>query len=224
MKYLSTLFCLCLFVVVNGQSIENGQVKMSLGNQPSYSVTIEGANEKMAKSVFKDMMKDYKAEVKYNKKAKEYYSVDAVIGPINGTKPTDIYFRINEGEGESTVHMWVDLKGEFANHESSATEAMAVESWLTDYYLTTREKAIEKELERETDALADLEKALSKLEKKNKSLRDDIEKYKEKIARAERDIEENLSEQDDKKVYIKKQTKTVEAVKSKLNKLDKSKG
>ena len=52
-----------------------------------------------------------------------------------------------------------------------------------------------------------------------KAFHDDIKNYKEKILQAERDIEQNLNDQEDKRIEIEQQKKVIEKTADRLNKV-----
>lgn len=216
MKHTLTLIALFLSFSTFAQEVSTGKKSMSLGEQPSFSITVEGATKKMVESTWKDFMKPYAKKTKYNKKGKEFFTNDASISQVASNK-VDVYMKLDEGKGQTTVSTWVDLKGEFANHETSSVQASAIEKLMEDYYVVVRKRAIEEEIKQEEKKLNKLSKDLEKLQKKNKKLHGDIEKFKEKIARAENDIAENLSAQDDATVAIKKKKSWIEKVVAKLN-------
>ena len=140
---------------------------------------------------------------------------------INGTKTVDLYTRIDEGKGQATVYTWVDLGGAFANPQDHAQASDGSRTFMNDFWIYGRKIAVSNELASEEKVQKDLEKDLSKLEGKNQDLHEEIEKLKEKIRQAEADIEQNLRDQDDKKVSIAQQRKKVEKVVDKLNNVGK---
>ena len=208
------------FGTIYGQFVKEQETTMSLGNKYSYYVEIDGLSKKDAEKAWKEYVQSF-GKLKYNKKAKEYYLNGAKVPMINGTKTVDLYTRIDEGKGQATVYTWVDLGGAFANPQDHAQASDGSRTFMNDFWIYGRKIAVSNELASEEKVQKDLEKDLSKLEGKNQDLHEEIEKLKEKIRQAEADIEQNLRDQDDKKVSIAQQRKKVEKVVDKLNNVGK---
>ena len=222
MKNLFSIAMISLFTfgTIYGQFVKEQETTMSLGNKYSYYVEIDGLSKKDAEKAWKEYVQSF-GKLKYNKKAKEYYLNGAKVPMINGTKTVDLYTRIDEGKGQATVYTWVDLGGAFANPQDHAQAADGSRTFMNDFWIYGRKIAVSNELANEEKVQKDLEKDLSKLEGKNQDLHEEIEKLKEKIRQAEADIEQNLRDQDDKKVSIAQQRKKVEKVVDKLNNVGK---
>lgn len=193
---------------------------MSLGNKPSFYVEVEGYDSKNTAKAWEDFTKQY-GKSKFNKKAGEYFLNKVSVPTINGSNQLDVYSKIEGNKDMSTTYLWVDLGGAFANPTDHAGQTTGIRTFLNDFYVFARKRAVTDELKAEEKKQKDLEKDLSKLEEKNSDLHKEIEKLKEKIKQAENDIVKNLTEQDDKKVEIKKQQKVVEATTEKLNNVGK---
>lgn len=222
MKKLFFLLC-CLFLLgsMTAQNKVREQDKtMSLGSKYSYYVEIPGYTKKDAEKAWEEYTKPF-GKTSYNKKAKEYNTLKAKTPIINGTKTTDLYATIEEGKNLATAYVWVDLGGAFATPREHSSQVEGIRTFMNDFWIFAQKKAVTKELENEEKKQKDFEKDLSKLENKNKDLHDEIAKLKEKIRQAEADIEQNLKDQDDKKVEIGTQKKVVEKTVVKLNNVGK---
>ncbi len=203
-------------VSINAQDVVEEENSMSLGRQNSFRVTVEGADKGLIEDEWKRYVKEY-GKYKKNKKAKEFYMLDAVVPYINGTNPINLYSKIEERKDQTTLYVWVDLKGGFAVSDEYPKESDNITNFMYDFWVIARKKVISEELKDAEKLLEKRNKEMSKLEKKNKNLHNDIEKYNEKIRKAEMDIEENLRQQDDKRVEIEEQTKSVEEIIERLN-------
>ena len=222
MKNFLSIAILFFVAAVNsyGQYAKEQETTMSLGNKYSYYVEIDGLSKKDAEKAWKDYVQSF-GKMKYNKKAKEYYLNGAKVPMINGTNTVDLYTRIEEGKDQATVYTWVDLGGAFANPQENAQAAEGCRTFMNDFWVYGRKIAVGNELAAEEKTQKDLEKDLTKLEGKNQDYHDEIEKLREKIRQAEANIEQNLKDQDDKKVAIAQQRKKVEKVVDKLNNVGK---
>lgn len=222
MKNLILLTLLTLGVTLKGQKVMEMDKTMSLGPQPSFYIEIENTPEKVVKNEWKDYLKEQFKKVKYNRKAKEYYTEDGNVSLINGSNDITIYSKLDEGKDLVTLFVWVELADGLVNSDDYSSQAKGTKQYLSDFWIIATKKGISIELEDEEDNLKDFEKDLKNLEKKNKNLHEDIEKFKEKIRQAEADIEENLKNQDDKRVEIEDQKKIIEQVKERLNNVGKN--
>ncbi|HPK09436.1 MAG TPA: hypothetical protein P5235_02880 [Saprospiraceae bacterium] len=212
---------LLLFVMLFAQSIFSQEVEeenlmMSLGSQNSFRVTIEGADKDMVEDKWEDYLKEF-GKVKKNKKAKELYMLDSTIPLINGSSPIDVYSKVEERKGQSSLYVVVDMKGSFLNSDVYPKESENLRQVLFDFWVKVRKEVVSKELKDVEKTLEKSQKDLKKLEDKNKDLHEDIANYNEKIRKAELDIESNLKEQDDKRVEIEKNQEIVNGVVEKLN-------
>lgn len=204
-------------IISNAQEVKEQNMTMSLGPQFAFYVEIDDTPKNVVEKEWENYLEEYFKKVKYNRKAKEYYTQNGSVPLINGNKDITIYSKIDEGKGQVTLYMWTDLGDAIVNPDDNASQTDGVRRFLSDFYIIAKKRGITLEMEKEEDNLKDIEKNLSKLEKKNTDLHEDIEKYKEKIRQAESDIEENLKMQDDKRVEIEKQKKVIEAIVTRLN-------
>jgi hypothetical protein len=219
---------LCLFLVFTYSSLGGfGQnnVKfmdktMSLGNKPGFYVEVEGYDDKSTSKAWEDFVKPY-GKPKFNKKSGEYYLNKVSIPAINGSNLIDVYTKVEGNKTQSTTYLWIDLGGAFASPTDHEGQSAGIRTFLNDFFVFARKRAVSDELKAEEKKQKDLEKDLSRLENKNSDLHKEIEKLKERIKQAENDIVKNLTEQDHKRVEIKKQQKVVESTIEKLNNVGK---
>jgi hypothetical protein len=216
-------FILSLFLVngLFGQKVEQQSSTMSLGSQNAYYISVDGANKGMIEDAWKEYVKEF-GKTKHNKKANEFVSENVKVALINGNAPLTLYAKHEEGKNQTTTYLWVDLTGAFANGSDHKSQSAGIETFLKDFWVVARKKAIAKELEMEEKKAKDLAKDLTKLEEKKKDYMEEIEKCKLKIAEAEKNIEINNGSQRNKKLEIDAQKKTVQAVTDKLNSVGKS--
>lgn len=205
---------------LNGQMVKEQSNTMSLGSKYSYYVEINGANSKLVENEWKNYMKSY-GKLKYNKKANEYFVNGAKIAIINGTNTMDVYARIEEGKDQVTVYTWYDLGGAFANPTDHSSQTAGIRTFMSDFWISTKKVAVNQELAEQEKKKVNLGKELERLEKTNTSLHDDIAKLKERIKQNELQIEQNLRDQDDKRVEIRSQEKVIAQVVDKLNNIGK---
>lgn len=223
MKQIIFTFLVVLFSIgfMSAQDISEGESSMSLGKQISFSVDIDGADKKITEDVWKKFVKDY-GKSKRNKKAKEYYSQGAKVPMINGNNELDLYIKFTERVGHTTATLFIDLGSAFVNSDEYPRESQGAESFMTEFYLAVKTKAITEEMNDQEKEMKNMDKDLRKLEKKNTGYHKDIEKAKEKIEEAEKNIEQNLKDQEDKRIMIEQQKKVIEEIIERLNNLGKN--
>lgn len=217
--YTITLTFFALFAM-QAQNVTETEQTMSYGSQNSFSIEIEGIDQKLTEKVFKKYIKDY-GKVKRNKKAKEYFSEAIKIPLINGSDDLGFYIKFDERVNMTSATVWADLGSGFVNSNDNPKEAAGVETFLSDFYVVAKKTAIEEEMKKEEKEMKSLNKGLTKLENKNKNYHDDIANAKKKIEEAEANIEQNLKDQDDQRVLIAQQKEKLEAVIERLNNVGK---
>lgn len=221
MKIFNVMIMISFVSMTMAQKVETQKSTMSLGPQTSYYVSVQGADGDLLEDTWKDYVKEF-GKSKNNKKAKEYITEMAKVALINGTSPLTLYAQHTEGKGEATTRLWVDLGGAFANPEDHKAQSAGIETFMYDFWIVARKKAISRELAAEEKRLENFNKELKKLENKNQDYHNDIEKAKQKIVEAEKNIETNVVDQANKKKEIETQQKTVQMVVDKLNSVGKN--
>jgi hypothetical protein len=220
----SFLLALASFAFLTGhslaQDVRSSKAIMSLGNQDAFYIQIDGANAKMSENVWKSFMKDT-GKTRYNKKAKEFNSMGAVVPLIRSGKPMDIYASHKEGVNQATTYVWFDIGGAFANPKDHPELTNGINLFLTQFYLAVKKAVLEEMLREEEKRLDNLNKDLNRLVRQNESLHKDIEKLQDAILKAERDIENNLLDQDAKNKEIENKKKDIDKVIFRINNLGK---
>jgi len=219
MKTLNILiFTFIISLGLNAQTFESKQ-ELSVGLQNAFAMDHPGADDKQVEKALDNNLKEY-GKVKRNRKADEWYCEECKIPTISSNQ-IKVYYKIDEGKGQTTSYLFFDDGGKFLSSENS-DKVEAIKRFNTAVANDVQKMVIGEELESEEDLLKDRQKELEKFEKKNKDLHEDIEDYKEKISKAEKEIEQNLQQQEDKKIEIEQQKNKVGTVTSKLNNVGRS--
>jgi len=217
------LFTLLTFVSL-GCSNLIGQVTetmypLSLGEQNAFVMEHKGADAKTVNKILEDAIKEY-GKVKRNKKAKEWSCLQCEVPGIS--KPTNVYFKIDEGKGMTTSYTYFDDGTKFISSKNAPEIAERLKKSLKHVSYDVTRDVISEELKDEEKNLEKQNKEKEKLERKNEDLHEDIEDYRKKIAEAEKNIEKNLQEQEDKKMEIEQQARKVGDVTDRLNAVGKN--
>lgn len=184
-------------------NVTEGSKSMVEGTYNAYTVTLPDVEEDEAEDMWKDFMKEYKAKVKKDKKAKIHFS-DNVQMPTISANPVDVYASIFEVKGKSTtVSVWFDTGSGYVNTIDMEAQSDIAYDIVTEYGTRVMKKHSENIQENEEKSLKNLINDAKKLEDKNKDLRDDIAKAKENILKWEKELDQN---EDD----IKKKAKDID--------------
>lgn len=184
-------------------NVTEGSKSMVEGTFNAYTVSLENVTQDDAENAWKDFMKEFKAKVKKDKKAKIYFS-DNVQIPSISSNPVDVYANITKGKGMDTdVSVWFDTGSGYVNSIDMEAQSEIAISLIKEYGTKVMRKRAEEVQKEEEDKLKDMTKDAKKLEEKNKELRKDIAKAKTNILKWEKELEQN---EDD----IKKKAKAIE--------------
>ncbi len=205
MKKLSIvlIFIVSVFSLVAQVEVMEGSKSMVEGTFNAYTVTLEDVSNDEAEDMWKDFMKEFKAKVKKDKKAKIHFS-DNVQMPSISSNPVDVYASINESKGKSTtVSVWFDTGSGYVNSIDMEAQSETANQLVQEYGTKVMRKHSEDKQEKAEKMLKDVVNDAKKLDDKNKDLREDIAKAKENILKWEKELDQN---EDD----IKKKAKDVE--------------
>ena len=214
----NTLFALLLMVsgfsLVAQVQVSEGSKTMVEGTYNAYTVDLENAKVNIAEDVWKDFMKEFKAKVKEDKKAKIHFS-DNVQMPDLSSNPVDVYASISGGKGEVTsVNVWFDTGSGYVNSIDMKAQSEIASKLIAEYGNKVMKRHSEDMQKEEEGKLKEFMDDSKKLENKNKDLRNDIAKAKENIMKWEKELSQNEDDLKKKGKDIEKQEKKVsEAVK-----------
>jgi hypothetical protein len=220
-KLLFTMFVALIFTGISAQYIEikEGTKTMKEGSYNAYTVSLEEITFKAAEDGWKNFMKEYKAKVKHDKKAKLHIS-DNVQLPSIGSNPVDIYAMITEDERDmvTTVSVWFDTGNGYVNSIDMEAQSESAEKMVSEFSLKVMKIHADEQLKEQEKQLKELENDLKDLDNKNKDLLKNISKAKENILKWEKELEQNEQNQKSKKMDIESQKEKVEKASSKARK------
>ncbi|MFT4535480.1 MAG: hypothetical protein ACI9P5_002849 [Saprospiraceae bacterium] len=197
------VFMISAFSINAQVEVSEGSKSMVEGTYNAYSVTLENVEEDEAEDMWKEFMKEFKAKVKKDKKAKIHFS-DNVQMPTISANPVDVYASFSGGKGMSTtVSVWFDTGSGYVNSIDMAAQSETANGLIAEYGTKVMRKHCEEMQKQEEKMLKDYIGEAKKLEDKNKDLREDIAKAKENILKWEKELDQN---EDD----IKKKSKDIE--------------
>ncbi len=213
---LTLLLALC---TIHGQVREEVR-PMAMGTYNAFILPLPDTEEKLAKKVWEDFIKQYGAELKKVKKSEEYLADNALIPAVSeSNNPVDVYSRIESTKTDATLTVWVDLGGAYLDGNTFPEKGAEFTKILNRFAIELAREKTKIELENQEKELKKQESQLRKLEKDNTGYHEDIEQAKEKIKKAEANIEQNLRDQEASKQRIEAQKKLLEAIHKKLNDL-----
>ncbi len=202
---------------VTAQEVDFELHSMSKGSYPALVTTVEGADDRLAASLWSDLMREYGGKPRRSRPEK-YKNEALVISSVGGSDPLNVYADFEERGDDVQVLVWVELKdSQFLDSKSGSTSAVEnAIALMQEYALGVRRAAINQELEDEQKKLNKIERKLRNLERDLAGYERDIERAKEAIGRAETNIVKNGQEQEETRVEIERAAANVEAVREKL--------
>ena len=199
--------------------INEGTKTMKEGSFNAYSVSLEDITFNEAEEGWKNLMKDYKAKIKHDKKAKLHIS-DNVQLPSIGTNPVDVYAMIVEDDRDKVtmVSVWFDTGNGYVNSIDMEHQSEIAEGMISEYSMKVLKLHADKMLEAEEKEMKKLQDDLKKLGDKNRDLLKNISKAKENILKWEKELELNEHSQELMKDSIENQKEKVSKASSKARK------
>ena len=199
--------------------VTQGSKTMKEGTYNAYTVSLERVSEKEAKEGWEKFMKEYKADVKRDKKAKLYIS-DNVQMPSIGSNPVDVYTMIikDRNDASTSVSVWFDTGSGYVNSIDMEMQSKTASDMMAEYASNVLRKNAEETQKDEEDKLKDMNKDAKKLDEKNKDLRKDIAEAKADMLKWEKELEQNEDDQKKQVKAIESQEKTVSEAKTNTRK------
>lgn len=222
MKKLFTFALMILFGASTAfaQFINEEVKSMSQGNNNSLSIELPKANQKDVQNLWeKFTKKEMKGKSKYDRKTGEVYTEGVRIADMN-YNAFNMYATTEVAGAGTLLTVWVDLGGEYLDSDNDADEYKAIEKQLYAFALVVARKQLEDQLKDEKKQLKKYESDLKKLGKDKEDYEKDIAKAKELIAQREREIEQNLTDQDNKALEIEAQKRVIESTEEKIGDLN----
>lgn len=195
-KLLPILFATMVTSVATAQ-ISEEQKTMSMGLYSALVLEIPETSEKFVSKVWKSYMNDfYDNKAKFNRKTDEWFSDNAEIASIGGSRPVDLYATVEDKGKNAYLTLWIDMGENFLSSLDYPGKFTEAEKFLMRFALEVVKESTKLELEQEKKTLKKLESELKKLEKANDRYHNTIETSKAKIEKAEKDILQNEKDQD----------------------------
>jgi hypothetical protein len=191
-------------------------LQMSQGVQSGISVNIPEIESKVIERIWKRYTKGYGKLVKV-KKSNEQLLQNASIPSIYGDNKMDVYSLIEN----NMITVFFDLKEGYINSKDHPDKFAAAKDFLEQFSFEVQREVVKEELEKEQDGMKKLNHKMSDLIKDHKEYLQDIEDAKARIKKAENNIIQNEKEQEQMKAGISDQSKVLERVQIKFNKIGK---
>jgi chromosome segregation ATPase len=210
-----------LSFVLSAVSLAQGDIKVSeenhsfsTGSKNALVVNIPYGNKDLVEKELRKELKDWNG--KYDSKGDEMFTLQAT-SKFMGDKPFDTYAKIISSQNnEIKVAFATDLGGAYLSSREHSQLFKSMSDEIKDFAKHAAAACVAEELDRNRDALSDLEKTQRSLEKDKKGLEEDIADYKKKIAEAEEKIKLNAQNQEKQKEAIKTQGVKVTDVENRL--------
>lgn len=223
MKVFYTIILLVFATTFSQAQIEEGVRSMSQGSNNSLSLDIPEADSKLAKKVWTKFLKSNtkKGKTKSDKKTGLIFTDDAEIMSLGGANTVDLYMRFTDVGENVNATLWFDLGGAYLSSEMHGDKYNEGEKFLMRFAIAVAIESTKLELKAEEKKAKELAKQLASLKKKKEGYHRDIEIAENKIKEAEANIEQNIKEQEATNSAITDQDGVVDAVKKRLEELEK---
>ena len=203
-------------IVERAPAVEFELHTMSEGSYTAFVTEVEGADDKLALTEWRDLMKEYGVRPKRSK-PERLRADDVVIPSIGGSDPLGVFADFEERGSRVKAVVWIKQRGGFLDETASQRDVDNATALMEEYALRLRRAAINQELEAERRDLERVVKKLEKLESDLERYERTIERAREQIAQAEQNIIDNAREQEETRVELEKAGEAVKAVQRKLD-------
>lgn len=200
-------------------SIEESEDLMSAGFRNSFSVTVPSGDKRLVARVWKDYVSShFDGRTKYDRKAKEFVTANAKIGPI-GPGNTTLIGKPERMGDVTHFTIWLDHDGQISSRRNRrhAREAYSI---LEDFVLEIEREKVRIHLEAEQKNLRKMENQMRRLKNANERYHREIELAKEHILKMEENIIKNEAEQIEAQDEISLQQELVKGVKDSLERIN----
>ncbi|MEM6380753.1 MAG: hypothetical protein AAF705_21400 [Bacteroidota bacterium] len=200
-------------------SIEESEDLMSAGFRNSFSISLPSGDKRLVARVWKDYVSNhFDGRTKYDRKAKEYVTANAKIGPI-GPGNTTLIGKPEKMGDRTHFTIWLDHDGQVSSrrNRSHAREAYAI---LEDLAIEVEREKVRIHLEEEQKHLRKMENHLRRLKNANERYHREIELAKAHILKMEENIIKNEADQVDAQQEIALQQELVKGVKDSLERIN----
>lgn len=220
MKTITTFIIAMIFASILPAQLVERQTNISLGMQPCISTNVKDLKNKEVEKLWKDYFEKY-GKIKYNSKAKEYYSAGVRINRLKSGDPVDVYAKFTELADGTRVEIAFDMSSGFLNSKDYPAEYKGGEEFVKDFAIYVEKYKVEQRLKEEEKNLEKLGGKLDSAKKENKNLHEKIISFEEKIKQAEVDIKTNELLQNDLEKQITTQAAKLKSVQQEYNNIGK---
>jgi hypothetical protein len=193
---------------------------MSLGDRTGYSVTLTGMTEKEAIKAMRSWAGDQQKKPEIKETGKHELMINQFSGAGFSEAPANLYLLFSEGDAGLTVTGFFEKGGVFVSSATDAATVPQCKQVMTKYAWRIEKIKIETELAGAQKELEKRNDEQAALEKKQKQLNEDIADCEETIKNAKAGLEQNATEQKNKREEIGKQDAKVKEVENKLKDYD----
>ena len=182
--------------------IKSGSEKFSVGRVDVLIADIYEADEKYVRKAWKKLIKRYSGSVKMKS---EIFADDVLIKRMSNNT-FDIYTKISDkGDGLVEIACAVDLGGAFLKKSSHSDKFDQFSDILRNFAIDVSKEAVNEQIEDQEKIFVKMGKEQERLVSNNEKMTLEIEDYKQKIIDNELAIEQNVKDQELKKLDIEAQ-------------------
>ncbi|TVQ44543.1 MAG: hypothetical protein EA362_10020 [Saprospirales bacterium] len=213
---LSAMFFVIGLPMTEAQISEGSNV-MSQGSQPSFSFTVNNADERLASNEFQSYVRsEFRTRVRRDRRANEWVARDVNVVGIDATKAITIYAKFNEAGGDVAVNLWFEMDGKFLSTAEYPSKRQGIFEFIEKYKAQLRTATIESIISDQENDLRSLERQLNRLQRNKSGYEKDIRDAEKTIEDSKKKIEENKKEQSETESAIERQRQLIEETRRKL--------
>ena len=201
-------------------SVSEGQELSSVGFRNSFSISLPTDDRKLAAKVWKTYVSSrFNGRTKYDRKAKEYITPNAMVSPVTSGS-VNLVGKPEKFGGSVRFTLWLNEEGTYIKSAVSPSKAREIESILEDYVVQIEKEKVRLQLVEEEKELRKREHKLRRLINANERYHREIELAKERIKKMEENIIQNEQDQITANDDIIEQQEKVKQVKENMNSIN----
>ncbi len=204
-----------VIVAVNAQfDVVHEQRNMSMGMQPAYIVSIQGADDgKVQNNWTRTLRRDLKARVR---SSRDEIAATRVVFVALGLGDIEIYSRVSKLQSGVQIIVWFRSSGTFVSEATDLTAHNEIirfmQRFAHDQVIEQHQDAVS-EQERK---MADQERNLTRLQREKQRLEGNITRWEQQITEARQRIYQNEKEQEELNRQIKSQAEHLDDLRRQL--------
>lgn len=214
---LTAFLYLLIGLSMSWAQISEGSNVMSQGSQPSFSFTVNNADESLASNEFQSYIRsEFRTRARRDRRSNEYVARDVNAVGIDATRAVNIYAKFNEAGGDVAINLWFEMDDKFLSTDAYPSKRQGIYEFIEKFQAQLRTAAIEGKVSEQENELSALERQLNRLKRDKDSYEKNIRDAEKTIEDSKKKIEENKEEQSEMEQAIQRQRQLIEETRRSL--------